>query len=207
MPKSLRSKDGRPINAILGWTNMLVTLWDSEQPRSVFVAWDTLGIDTYRHKLWPTYQGGRVFDDAIVKQLDLLPTLASAFGFGVGKRPGYEADDFMAAAAIAETRRGGRSLLLTTDRDAYQLVNDTVTVLAPRAGVRDLVRIGPAQVGGRRPESGEPVTRYSVNTGCGLMLRYMRPSGRLHRRVGGRRRTASPEVGRTAEREAASSQL
>ena len=136
MPKSLRSKDGRPINAILGWTNMLVTLWDNEQPRSVFVAWDTLGIDTYRHKLWPTYQGGRVFDDAIVRQLDLLPTLASAFGFGVGKRAGYEADDFMAAAAIAETRRGGRSLLLTTDRDAYQLVNDTVTVLARAANVR-----------------------------------------------------------------------
>src|SRR2546428_416683 len=111
MPKSLKSADGRPINAILGWTNMLVTLWENEQPRSIFVAWDTLGIDTYRHKLWPTYQGGRVFDTAIVKQLDLLPTLAVAFGFGIGKRAGYEADDFMAAAAIAETRRGGRSLL------------------------------------------------------------------------------------------------
>jgi DNA polymerase I len=146
MPKSLRSKDGRPINAILGWTNMLVTLWESEQPRSIFAAWDTLGVDTYRHKLWPSYQAGRVFDDAIVKQLDLLPTVAAAFGFGVGKRAGYEADDFMAAAAIAETRRGGRSLLLTTDRDAYQLVGDRVTVLAPRTGVRDLVRIGPEQV-------------------------------------------------------------
>jgi DNA polymerase I len=146
MPKSLRSKDGRPINAIIGWTNMLVTLWDSEQPRSMYVAWDTLGVDTYRHKLWPSYQAGRVFDDAIIRQLDLLPTLAAAFGFGVGKRAGYEADDFMAAAAIAETRRGGRSLLLTTDRDAYQLVSDTITVLAPRAGVRDLVRIGPEQV-------------------------------------------------------------
>ena len=146
MPKSLKSADGRPINAILGWTNMLVTLWENEQPRSIFVAWDTLGIDTYRHKLWPSYQAGRVFDNAIVRQLDLLPTLAAAFGFGVGKRPGYEADDFMAAAAIAETRRGGRSLLLTTDRDAYQLVSESVTVLAPRAGVRDLVRIGPEQV-------------------------------------------------------------
>jgi DNA polymerase I len=146
MPKSLKSPDGRPINAIIGWTNMLVTLWEAQQPRSVFVAWDTLGVDTYRHKLWPTYQGGRVFDDAIVKQLDILPTLAAAFGFGVGKKAGYEADDFMAAAAFAETRRGGRSLLLTTDRDAYQLVSDTVTVLAPRAGVRDLVRIGPEQV-------------------------------------------------------------
>jgi DNA polymerase-1 len=146
MPKSLRSKDGRPINAIIGWTNMLVTLWESEQPRSIFAAWDTLGVDTYRHTLWPSYQAGRIFDDAIVKQLGLLPTVAAAFGFGVGKRAGYEADDFMAAAAIAETRRGGRSLLLTTDRDAYQLVGDRVTVLAPRAGVRDLVRIGPEQV-------------------------------------------------------------
>src|SRR5215467_9432341 len=146
MPKSLKSADGRPINAIIGWTNMLITLWENEQPRSIFTAWDTLFVDTYRHKLWPSYQGGRVFDDAIVKQLDLLPTLAVAFGFGVGKRAGYEADDFMAAAAIAETRRGGRSLLLTTDRDAYQLVSNVVTVLAPRAGVRDLVRIGPEQV-------------------------------------------------------------
>jgi DNA polymerase-1 len=146
MPKSLKSPDGRPINAIIGWTNMLMTLWENEQPRSVFTAWDTLFFDTYRHKLWPTYQGGRVFDDAIVKQLDLLPTLAAAFGFGVGKGRGYEADDFMAAAAEAETRRGGTSLLLTTDRDAYQLVSDRVMVLAPRAGVRDLMRIGPEQV-------------------------------------------------------------
>lgn len=146
MPKSLKSSDGRPINAIIGWTNMLVTLWENEQPRSIFTAWDTLFVDTYRHKLWPTYQAGRVFDDAIIKQLDLLPTLARAFGFGVGKGAGYEADDFMAAAAIAETKRGGHSLLLTTDRDAYQLVSDSVMVLAPRAGVRDLMRIGPEQV-------------------------------------------------------------
>jgi DNA polymerase-1 len=146
MPKTLKSSDGRPIGAIVGWTNMLLTIWDSQQPRSIFAAWDTLGVDTYRHKLWPTYQGGRVFDDAIVKQLNLLPSLAAAFGFGVGKQAGYEADDFMAAAAQAETARGGRSLLLTTDRDAYQLVNDSVTVLAPRSGVRDLVRVGPEQV-------------------------------------------------------------
>jgi DNA polymerase-1 len=147
MPKSLRSADGkRPINAIVGWTNMLVMLWETEQPRSIFVAWDTLGVDTYRHALWPTYQGGRVFDDAIVKQLNWLPDVASAFGFGVGKKAGYEADDFMAAAAEAETKRGGHSLLLTTDRDAYQLVSDSVMVLAPRSGVRDLMRIGPPQV-------------------------------------------------------------
>jgi DNA polymerase-1 len=165
MPKSLRSSDGRPINAIVGWTNMLITLWEKEQPRSIYVAWDTLGVDTYRHKLWPKYQAGRVFDDAIVKQLDQLPLLAAAFGFGVGKRAGYEADDVMAAAAIAETRRGGRSLLLTTDRDAYQLVSDSVMVLAPRAGVRDLMRIGPEQVVERLGVLPEQVPDYKALAG------------------------------------------
>src|SRR5439155_22471373 len=140
MPKSLRSTDGkRPINAIVGWTNMLLTVWEAEQPRSIFVAWDTLFVDTYRHKLLPTYQGGRVFDDAIVKQLDWLPAVAAAFGFGNGKRAGYEADDFMAAAATAETKRGGKSLLLTTGRDAYQLVADRIIVLSTRNGVNHLV--------------------------------------------------------------------
>src|SRR5215472_14923816 len=165
MPKTLKSADGRPINAIVGWTNMLLTIWDNEQPRSMFVAWDTLGVDTYRHKLWPTYQGGRVFDDAIVKQLNLLPSLAAAFGFGVGKQPGYEADDFMAAAAVAETARGGQSLLLTTDRDAYQLVSDSVTVLAPRSGVRDLVRVGPEQVVERMGVLPEQVPDYKALAG------------------------------------------
>jgi DNA polymerase-1 len=166
MPKSLRSSDGkRPINAIVGWTNMLLTVWDAEQPRSIFVAWDTLGVDTYRHKLLPSYQGGRIFDDAIVKQLDWLPAVAAAFGFGNGKRAGYEADDFMAAAAIAETKRGGHSLLLTTDRDAYQLVNDSVMVLAPRSGVRDLIRIGPQQVVERMGVLPEQVADYKALAG------------------------------------------
>ena len=70
MPKSLRSQDGRPITAILGWTNMLIFLWELEQPRSIFVAWDTLGVETYRHQLWPSYQAGRQFDAAIVEQLE-----------------------------------------------------------------------------------------------------------------------------------------
>lgn len=166
MPKSLRSADGsRPINAIVGWTNMIITIWESQQPRCVYVAWDTLGVDTYRHKLLPTYQGGRVFDRAIVDQLDWLPEVARAFGFGVGKQAGYEADDFMAAAAAAETARGGHSLLLTTDRDAYQLVSDSVTVLAPRSGVRDLMRIGPAEVVDRLGVLPEQVPDYKALAG------------------------------------------
>ena len=165
IPKTVKGAGGRPINAIVGWTNMMLYLWDMEQPRAVFVAWDTLGIETYRHKLWPDYQGGRQFDRAIVEQLDILPQVAAAFGFGIGKQAGYEADDFMAAAAIGETARGGQSLVLTTDRDAYQIVSDSVTVLAPKSGIRELVRIGPAQVVERFGVLPEQVPDYKALAG------------------------------------------
>jgi DNA polymerase-1 len=146
IPKSVKGANGRPINAIVGWTNMLLYLWQTEQPRAIFVGWDTLGIPTYRHKLWPDYQGGRQFDDAIVKQLSWLPELCVAFGFGVGKGAGYEADDFLASAAREEEAQGGTSLVLTNDRDAYQIVTDATTVISPKKGIRELARIGPQQV-------------------------------------------------------------
>ena len=145
-PKSVRAPDGSPINAIVGFFGMLVNFWQKEDPRGIFVAWDTLGVDTYRNKLWPDYQGGRVFDREIVLQLNLFPDICRACRLGVGKCAGYEADDLMAAAALAEVRAGGRALLLTTDKDSYQLVSDQITVLSPQRGSKDLARIGPMQV-------------------------------------------------------------
>jgi DNA polymerase-1 len=87
-----------------------------------------------------------VFDDAIVEQLGLLPGLVEAFGFAVGKAPGYEADDFLAAAAAAWA---GQVSLVTSDRDAFQLVSDRVSVLQPVRGVSELTRVGPAEVRAR----------------------------------------------------------
>jgi len=145
-PKSVVGADGTPINAIVGWVSMLQRVWTEERPRAVFVAWDTLGVDTYRNRLWPPYQTGRVFEPSIVRQLGLLPTICEAFGFGVGKAVGYEADDLLASAALAEVRHGGTCLLYTADRDAYQLVSDAITVLAPKRGTRVLDRIDPVEV-------------------------------------------------------------
>ena len=82
--------------AIVGFTNMVVRLWETEQPRAVVVGWDTLTVPTYRHEAFPTYQSGRVFDEELLEQLDMLPELCEAFGFVAGKAPGYEADDFSA---------------------------------------------------------------------------------------------------------------
>lgn len=164
-PKTVKGKDGFPINAIVGFFGMLLRVYNEEKPRAVFVAWDTLGVDTYRSELWPPYQGGRVFDREIVQQLDILPSICSAFGFGVGKCAGYEADDFMASAATAEVLRGGTCLVLTTDRDAYQLASDKVTVLAPKRGSRELDRIGPAEVVERMGVLPEQVPDFKALSG------------------------------------------
>ena len=140
LPKSIRGIGGRPANALVGFGNFLLRLWEAERPVSVLVGWDTLDTPTYRNDALPEYQSGRVFEDAIVEQLAALPGLVESFGFVAAKAPGYEADDFLAAAAH---RWQGPVVVTTSDRDAFQLVSDRVTVLQPVKGVSELARIGP----------------------------------------------------------------
>jgi len=140
LPKSINR------NAVVGFTNMITRLWEQEQPRAVLVGWDTLEVPTYRHEAFAAYQSGREFDDALLEQLALLPQLCAALDFGVGKAPGYEADDFLAAAVAGEEARGGSALVASGDRDAFQLVSDRTTVLQPVRGVSEIARIGPAEV-------------------------------------------------------------
>ena len=146
LPKTIRRADRRPSNAIVGFTNFLLRLWDSEQPRAVVVGWDTLEVPTYRHEAFDTYQSGREFDDELLEQLGLLPQLVEAFGFAYAKAPGYEADDFLAAAVAAEEKRRGRAVVATSDRDSFQLASERTTIIQPVRGVSELARIGPAEV-------------------------------------------------------------
>jgi len=146
LPKTIRRAESRPAGAVLGFANFLLRMWEAEQPRAVVVGFDTLEVPTYRHEVFPGYQGGREFDDAILEQLPLLPELVEACGFGVAKAPGYEADDFLAAASAAEEAAGGHTLVVTSDRDAFQLASERTTILQPVRGVSELARIGPAEV-------------------------------------------------------------
>jgi len=146
LPKTIKRAKGRPAGAIVGFANMLVRLWEAERPRAVVVAWDTLEAPTYRNEAFPSYQSGRVFDKALLEQLPMLPELVAACGFAVAKAPGYEADDFLAAAAHAEEARGGTATVATSDRDAFQLASERTTILQPVRGVSELARIGPAEV-------------------------------------------------------------
>ena len=146
LPKTFRRAEGRPGNALLGFSNFIVRLWQSEQPRAVLVGWDSLETPTYRHELFAGYQAGRVFDADLLEQLDLLPELVRAFGFAAAKAPGYEADDFLAAAVRKEEKRGGNALVVTSDRDSFQLASKQTTILQPTRGVSELARVGPDEV-------------------------------------------------------------
>src|SRR5262245_40033537 len=107
LPKTIRRRGNKGAGAILGFANILLRLYESEQPRAVLVGWGTLDAPTYRHEALESYQGGREFDDELVEQLEVLPEFVTACGFVSAKAAGYEADDFLAAAVAREGRRGG----------------------------------------------------------------------------------------------------
>jgi len=145
LPKTIRRDRNRPAGAILGFANMLLGLYQAEQPRAVLVAWDTLETPTYRHEAFAAYQSGREFDDEIVEQLAVIPQFVTACGFANAKAGGYEADDFLGAAVAREEKRGGTALVASGDRDTFQLASERTTILYPvRAG--EMARIGPREV-------------------------------------------------------------
>jgi DNA polymerase I len=154
IPKTIRRKGNKPAGAIIGFANFLLRLYEAERPRAVVVGWDTLDAPTYRNRALPTYQSGRQFDDELLEQLAVLPEFVTACGFGSAKAPGYEADDFLAAAVAREEKRGGTTMVATGDRDAFQLASPTTTIVQP-AGGGELARIGPKEV----------LERYGVEPG------------------------------------------
>ena len=145
LPKTILRTGDRPAGAILGFANFLLRIYQAEQPRAVIVGWDTLDAPTYRHLKFPAYQSGRKFDDALIEQLPALPEFVAACGFSNAQAPGYEADDFLATAVADEEQRGGRALVVSGDRDTFQLASQRTTILYPiRAG--EMARIGPDEV-------------------------------------------------------------
>ena len=119
------------------------------------------------------YQSGRVFDDELLEQLDLLPALVASTGFACAKTAGYEADDFLAAAATQEEAAGGEALVATSDRDAFQLVTERVTVLQPAA----------RRAGADRPGPGARALRRRSGAGAGLHRAPRRSVGQDPRRA------------------------
>jgi exodeoxyribonuclease-3 len=145
LPKTIRRSDGKSGGAILGFANYLLRLYTDERPRAVIVGWDTLETPTKRHEMFPAYQSGREFAEDLIEQLRALPEFVAACGFANARAPGFEADDFLAAAVAAEELAGGSAVVASGDRDSFQLASQRTTILYPSRGGQ-LTHIGPEEV-------------------------------------------------------------
>lgn len=146
LPVTLARPDGTPTNAVLGFCNMLVKLLEQEKPDAVVCAFDAPE-PTFRHQQYEEYKATRrPMDDALRVQMPVVREAAAAFGLEVLELPGWEADDIIGSVASQAEKAGFEALIVTGDRDALQLVSDSVKVLLTKKGISEFDEFGREQV-------------------------------------------------------------
>jgi DNA polymerase-1 len=137
---------GQPTNAVFGFTSMLINALRDERPTHVGVAFD-VSRTTFRSEAFPDYKANRAKSPAEFSgQVDLIRTVLDAMGIPSMAVDGYEADDVIATLVGQAQHEGMDVLVLTGDRDCFQLVGESCTVLYPKRGVSDLARMDPQAV-------------------------------------------------------------
>src|SRR5690348_3725501 len=156
LPKSITDDEGTPVNALLGVSNLVLQAVERYEPRAVVLCFGEEAAH-YRVELYPTYHADRIdMPEELVPQWGYAKAFFTAFNWTVLRHDTLEADDLLGALAEVETAAGGDALLFTGDRDMFQCVSDSVTVLWPAGkgetepidvdGVRARYGIEPAQV-------------------------------------------------------------
>jgi DNA polymerase-1 len=146
LPKSIVGVDGRPVNALLGATNLLLRVIADRSPRAVVICFGAEAAE-YRVALYPGYHADRPpVPDGLAWQFDAAEELFGAFGWRSESAPAFEADDVLHSLAQAEERAGGRTLIMTGDRDLYQCASELVTVLYLKMGGRGVEDVDPGEV-------------------------------------------------------------
>ncbi|MEO7197640.1 MAG: 5'-3' exonuclease H3TH domain-containing protein, partial [Solirubrobacterales bacterium] len=136
LPESIATTDGRPTHAIYGFAAMMVKILTDFAPRGVAVAWDA-GMSG-REKTYAPYKAQRSSrPDLLKEQWPHLAPLSDAFGFANVRVEGWEADDVIATMARQAREKEIPVMIVTGDRDAYQLVADGVKVMSTSRGVTD----------------------------------------------------------------------
>ena len=136
LPESMATSDGRPTNAIYGFASMMVKALTDHRPKAVVVAWDA-GMSG-REKTYPEYKAQRKSrPDLLQEQWPHLPPLAEAFGFTNVRVEGWEADDVIATLATQAKERRIPVMVVSGDRDVYQLVGDGIRVMTTSRGVTE----------------------------------------------------------------------
>lgn len=139
LPADLATTSGQVTNAAYGFTRMLIKLLADHHPDGLAVAWD-VSRQTFRTEAYSDYKAQRAAaPDAFKSQLPLIQEVLSSLGVHQIQREGFEADDLIASLSELARRSGWQVLLVTGDRDAFQLVDDHLKVLYTRRGITDVV--------------------------------------------------------------------
>ncbi len=148
LPEELVTSEGFPTNALLGFTNMLVKLLSDYRPKGVAVAWDTKPV--HRAAISEDYKSDRrPMPDLLREQFPYFRPLVEAFGYRNLEFEGWEADDVIATLATRADAAAIPTCVVSTDRDAFQLVTDNVCLMMTPRGVADVHVYTPAQVEAR----------------------------------------------------------
>jgi DNA polymerase-1 len=138
LPEELATSDGFPTNALLGFTNMLFKLLTDYRPKAVAVAWDTRPVHRAALATTQVYkEGRREMADLLREQFPYFRPIVEAFGYVNLEFEGWEADDVIATLATRADRAGIRTCVVSTDRDAFQLVSENVCLMMTPRGVQD----------------------------------------------------------------------
>ncbi|MBS1704737.1 MAG: DNA polymerase I [Armatimonadetes bacterium] len=135
----LSTTDGRPTNALYGFTSMLFQLIEQQKPDAVLVALDAPG-KTFRHADYAEYKGTRrEMPPEMLAQMPVARDLIAALGIPQIELVGYEADDIIGTIACQAEKNGYYTTIITGDLDSLQLVDDCISVVTPKVGVSDVV--------------------------------------------------------------------
>jgi 5'-3' exonuclease len=134
LPDTIKGADGQPVNALLGTANLILREVEEHEPRAVVLCFGPDAAD-YRVELFDGYHAERPdLPDGLAPQfLDARPFF-EAFGWIVADSDSFEADDLLGSYATRETDAGGRTLVMTGDRDMFQCAGDRVQILYVRTG-------------------------------------------------------------------------
>jgi 5'-3' exonuclease len=149
LPDSIKGLDSRPVNALLGATNVLLRLAADRGPRASVICFGAEAA-AYRTELYPAYHADRPpVPEALQWQFDQAEEFFAAFGWSSASHDKFEADDLLGAYATLEAQAGGRTLILTGDRDMYQCASADTSVVFLKMGSAGFEDVDPDEVQNR----------------------------------------------------------
>lgn len=171
--------DGKLVNAVYGFTSMLLKIVSDLKPTHIAVAFDRAA-PTFREQIFKEYQAKRPeMDETLVPQIALVHELLAAFGIGIFEKDGFEADDVIGTLAREGVKNGlDQVIIVTGDRDLLQLVGDKVKAYMPMKGLseaklfgeaetRERLGVSPKQIPDYKALAGDPSDNYPGIIGIG----------------------------------------